>query len=337
MNTNKRPRALDVNALQHPLIRRLVEMAAAAGGRGLLLVYPTETGWGQTCASGGEGRPPEFCKAIQSTVEGVKHCKMCHILMTVAACGGGPVDQRCHAGSIVMVAPVANDNSEALAILSSCIFADKKGWEEAQARGKKLGLDLTKLHESYLKLPRLGDEQRIAVRRIMEAISSSIELIRRNKELEIRVQEAGQTPRQPAMDLRRFLETTDWARLAKSGGGNRDAQAPLMIRVVCELIRQRPDLPLTVKELAAAARLTPNHFTTSFHHYTGQTFTGYLLDQRIARAKKLLSDLTLNIGEIARLVGYDDAGYFARRFRKATRLSPRTWRNRHSMDRSTGK
>jgi len=104
--------------------------------------------------------------------------------------------------------------------------------------------------------------------------------------------------------------------------------APLLIRVVCELARQRPGLPLSVKELAAAARVTPNHFTTLFHQHTGRPFTAYLTEQRMARAMVLLGQVTLNISEIARQVGYDDPGYFARRFRQHTQLSPREWRNR---------
>ena len=327
---------MDASVLQHPLLRRLGEMAIQAGIPRLLLVYPTETGWGQISAFPGEGPLPDFCKAIQGTSDGIKHCKMCHILMTVAACGGGAVEQHCHAGATVLIAPIQNNGSETLAVLSPCIFVDDKGWEEARARGKKLGLDLASLRKSYVHLPKLPAEQKDQIRRVMETISYTIELIRRNREMEIRVKEAGKTPQEPTLDLRRFLETTDWARgSTKEDGAPHNTRAPLMIRVVCELIRQRPDFPLTVKELAAAARLTPNHFTTSFHHHTGKAFTDYLLDQRIALAKKLLCNLTLNVGDIARLVGYEDAGYFARRFRKATRVSPRVWRNRHCMDRST--
>ena len=67
-----------------------------------------------------------------------------------------------------------------------------------------------------------------------------------------------------------------------------------------------------MKELAAAARLTPNHFTTLFREHTGRPFTEFLTEERIARAKKLLLNPTLSINEVAKLAGYDDPGYFTR-------------------------
>lgn len=327
--------SVDGSVMQHPLVKRLGEMAKAEGAQQLMLVYPTESGWGQTHTFTGVSTLPAFCKMIQSTSEGAKHCRMCHILMTVAACSGGQTEQRCHAGCQVMISPIPGVSPEALAILSSCSFSDSKGWLDARDRGKKLGLDLAELRKAYYQLPQFREERRLRIRQIMDSMSAAVDLVSRNVHLEKRLKEGPVNGRpSPQTDLRRFLESTDWARSTKGGkggGDSRNTKGPLVIRVVCELIRQRPDLPLTVKELAAAARFTPNHFTTSFHQHTGKPFTDYLLDQRIERAKKLLCDLTLNVGEISRLVGYDDAGYFARRFRRVTKLSPRTWRNRNCL------
>jgi two-component system response regulator YesN len=58
----------------------------------------------------------------------------------------------------------------------------------------------------------------------------------------------------------------------------------------------------------------------------GESFSEFLLNRRIELAKEVLRDLTLNITEVARKVGYDDPGYFARRFRRKTGMSPREWR-----------
>ena len=192
-------------------------------------------------------------------------------------------------------------------------------------------MDLAQLHQAYYQLPKLRHEQRQFFQKAMEAIGSAIELILQKNELESHARQPQPKRPPPGSELRRFLESTGWARGLDQPKRGRDIKAPMMIRVIRELVRQRPDLPLTVKELAAAARLTPNHLTTSFRDYTGQSFTDYLLEQRMIRAKKLLSDLTLNIAEVARQVGFEDTCYFARRFRKATQLSPRDWRNRHSL------
>jgi AraC-like DNA-binding protein len=324
-------KAIDAHSFDHPLLKRLTEMAAKHVGIQLTFVYPSDSGWGQVCGQSSSATSPEFCKMIQSTPEGAKHCRICHILLTVAACGGGQTQQRCHAGLEVIVTPAISGSSEAIAVLSSCTFTHANIWSEARAKGEKLGINLDKLHKAYLGLPRLDPAKREQLRAIMEAACAAIDLIRQNGELEAKLQSTDKSQQSPAALVGKLLKSTNWAQ-APSGEANGDSSAPpLMIRVVCEMVRQRPDLSYSVKELASAVRLTPNHFTASFHRHTGKPFTTYLLEQRIERAKKLLGDLTLNVGEVARLVGYDDAGYFTRRFHKATKLSPRAWRNRHCI------
>jgi two-component system response regulator YesN len=58
----------------------------------------------------------------------------------------------------------------------------------------------------------------------------------------------------------------------------------------------------------------------------GTNFATYLTDARIENAKRLLCDVTLNIGEVASTAGFDDPRYFARRFKQKTGSTPRAWR-----------
>lgn len=323
MNGKKPDDKLDA---QHPLIRQIAEMSAEATGSRLLLIYPEEDGWRQTHADTQTRLIPAFCKLIRGSLEGGKHCRMCHILMAVAACNGGPLEQQCHAGSSVLVSPASGATGESVAVLSSCMFRSHESSREIRHKAVKLGLDPDELHKAYLALPQLNKRQLTLLQNAMQSMSYALQLVRQNMDLAAQVREL-QTGSTSKVELEKFLEETTWAgprpAQSKAAGGR-----PLLIHVVCELMRQRPDLPLTVKELAAAARLTPNHFTTLFREHAGIPFTEYLTDQRIARAKKLLQNLTLNIKEIARLVGYDDPGYFTRRFHKKTKLSPGEWRNR---------
>ena len=320
---------IDQQMLLHPLIRQLGELAAELTGVRLLIVYPNTAGWGQRLVGTATDPGTPFCRLVQSTKEGAKHCRMCHILMAVAACSGGTIEQHCHAGASVLVCPAtADQSSDAFAVLSSCTFAGNDAWRETRARGAKLGLDTQALRKAFLGLPRLSREQRRVVEQVMRAMSSAVHEVMRRTELEAQVVELRRGGRAP-LAFDQFFKDNRWARTAKRAGA-RGRSAPLLIQVVRELIRQRPDLPLSVKELAAAARLTPNHLTSLFRRHTGQIFTDYLTQERLSRAKKLLKDLTLSITEIAGQVGYDDPGYFARRFRQKTGLSPREWRDRAS-------
>ncbi len=323
---------LDDQLFRHPLIRQLGELAAEVSGTRLLIMHPSAAGWSQAHSASRTDLKPAFCMLIQSTAEGAKHCRLCHILMAVAACKGSPAEQRCHAGASVLVCPVAPAASECIAVISSCIFADPQAWAGVRARGHKLGLDIKKLRQAFFALPKQHPPQQAWLRSAMQAMCLAIELLRQNSRLEAQGRKEP-AARYPPLDLQKFAEGMNKDRLHDAPRKTAAAGAPLLVRVVCELARQRPGLPLTVKELAAAARVTPNHFTTLFHQHTGQPFTDYLTAQRMARAQVLLEQVTLNVSEVARQVGYDDPGYFARRFRQHTKLSPREWRNRHPLDR----
>lgn len=316
---------LDQQLARHPLIRMIGDMATELTGLQLLLVYPNAAGWGQTRVGGSPDARTSFCRLIQSRPDGVKHCRMCHILMTVAACSGGSGAQRCHAGATAMVSPASGPTSEAVAVISSCTYGSPDGWTDARALGSKLGIRNAELRKAFLALPKMDPERRRLAEWIMRVMSAAVQAVRRQVELEDQLRDAGRGSRTSAA-IEELLRNTQWLPPPADKKGERDKATPMLVHVVCQLIQQRPDLPLTVKEVAAAARLTPNHFTSLFRKHTGQIFTEYLAEQRIARAKQMLGDLTLSIAEIAQRVGYDDAGYFARRFRQKTGVSPREWR-----------
>jgi len=246
-------------------------------------------------------------------------------MMAVAACSGGPTEQMCHAGASVLVCPASDPAAESMAVLSSCIYSSDGSWDVVRQRGEKLGIDLKRLRKAFLKLPRPDAGQLRILKMAMQVMSYALREVHQNWLLSNRLGDA--TRRQdPVGNLTKFLSNTTWANSPRrpSPGGRGKS---LLVRVVSELVQQRPDMPLTVKELAAAAGLTPNHFTTLFRIHAGSSFNEYLTKQRIARAQKLLLNPTLSINEIARLTGYDDPGYFTRRFHQETGLSPRDWRN----------
>lgn len=314
------------HVLRHPLVLKLAELTEELVGLQLTVVYPNSSGWGQARVMSSAEPKTDFCRLVQSTAEGAKHCRMCHILMAVAACSGGPVQQLCHAGASMLVVPSAGPASEAVAVLSSCTFPGKEAWKEAHARGMKLGIDSGKLRKAFQALPLLPEAQRRLGLQLMRAMTAAVQTVRHEAELESQVRGLARGSR-TSLALEELLKNSRWTREATKPAEH-GKTPPLLIHVVCELVRQRCDLPLTVKEIAAAARLTPNHFTSLFRRHTGQIFTEYLAEQRIERARHLLNDLTLSIGEVARRVGYDDPGYFARRFRQQTGLSPRECRER---------
>jgi transcriptional regulator GlxA family with amidase domain len=91
-------------------------------------------------------------------------------------------------------------------------------------------------------------------------------------------------------------------------------------------IRDGRDVSLA--SMAAASGLERRTFLRRFANATGMTPIEYCRAVRIARARELLESGNTPQKEIARSLGYQDVGSFARVFRKATGLAPGAYRKK---------
>lgn len=82
--------------------------------------------------------------------------------------------------------------------------------------------------------------------------------------------------------------------------------------------------------LAERVGLSHSYFAHRFRQITGLTCAGYINLMRCERAKELLAEGRLEIGEIARLCGFSGASYFTRVFRAEVGMSPGAYRARCS-------
>lgn len=73
----------------------------------------------------------------------------------------------------------------------------------------------------------------------------------------------------------------------------------------------------------------PNYISRRFHEATGSSFSEYLESCRISHAKSLLLETELSIHDIAAGVGYHNAMYFSKVFRKKTSTSPSEYRKQN--------
>lgn len=83
---------------------------------------------------------------------------------------------------------------------------------------------------------------------------------------------------------------------------------------------------ISMQDAAYALNYSEPYFCKLFKQQTGQSFMSYLSEYRIDKAKELLAQPTVNIKDIGRKVGYPDANYFAKVFRRITGQSPSEYR-----------
>jgi transcriptional regulator GlxA family with amidase domain len=82
--------------------------------------------------------------------------------------------------------------------------------------------------------------------------------------------------------------------------------------------------------LAAVAGVSIHHFARGFKQSTGITPHQYLIQQRVQRAREMLTHTNLSLSEVAYAVGFSDQSHLAHHFRQAFGITPgrfRWWQN----------
>ncbi|WP_372635246.1 response regulator [Cohnella sp.] len=109
----------------------------------------------------------------------------------------------------------------------------------------------------------------------------------------------------------------------------RDVQEERTVRIVDRVnlhIRENIGGDLSLTALAELVYLNPAYLSVLYKQTTGQNLSDYIAGVRLEKAKELLQHSPLKIHELAAAVGFDNAGYFTRFFRKRTGLGPLEYR-----------
>lgn len=80
-------------------------------------------------------------------------------------------------------------------------------------------------------------------------------------------------------------------------------------------------------ELARVFYMSEVYMSECFKRYTGMTAGAFVIHVRMREAMRLLSETDLSVREIGERIGYVDAGYFGRLFRKKVGVSPERYRH----------
>jgi AraC-like DNA-binding protein len=89
--------------------------------------------------------------------------------------------------------------------------------------------------------------------------------------------------------------------------------------------------PWTIGAMAALASLGEVQFRKRFKSVIGQSPLAWLNAQRLGLACQQLSNGSDSVASIAQAVGFDDADYFRRIFRKHCGCTPTAWRERRAV------
>lgn len=116
------------------------------------------------------------------------------------------------------------------------------------------------------------------------------------------------------------LFTIRYAKQAEGSEGNRIIQQLMLY------IDEHYNQDITLEELSAYVSITPQYLCKLFQKHLNLRPFQYITMKRIQCAKKMLSDNTLSVQEIAHMTGYKDCSYFCAVFKKYEMLSPTQFR-----------
>jgi AraC-like DNA-binding protein len=113
----------------------------------------------------------------------------------------------------------------------------------------------------------------------------------------------------------------------KIGGLPRETRsAGERVAASIEMLRSDWQRSRRLEELATAANVSATHYSLLFRRQTGFSPIDYLIRLRVRHACHVLDTTQRSIAEVAASVGYDDAYYFTRLFRRVMGCSPRAYR-----------
>ena len=158
----------------------------------------------------------------------------------------------------------------------------------------------------YLLKPVDPDELEASVRRAMRQIETE----RKLEEL------AAAQPEQ--------TETEEEAEDAPEEGEN--SQTALVMAHVRRYLEDNYMFDLSLDSVGEILHISPAYLSAQFKKYQKMNFLDCLTELRINAAKELLADPFRSSAEVASMVGYEDASYFARAFKKRTGMTPTQYR-----------
>ena len=110
-----------------------------------------------------------------------------------------------------------------------------------------------------------------------------------------------------------------------AGEGESDRNA-LVMDHVRKYMEDNYMADLSLDSVSEILHISPAYLSAQFKKYQKMNFLDCLTELRINAAKELLSDPFRSAAEVASMVGYEDASYFARAFKKRTGMTPTQYR-----------
>ena len=101
-----------------------------------------------------------------------------------------------------------------------------------------------------------------------------------------------------------------------------------VVEFTVNYIEQHLQEELSVRSLATAAYVSPDHLTRLFKKRFGQKVSDYIFQKRMQLAGELLKDNKMTVTMVSDCVGYGNYSYFTEQFKKYYGMTPREYQSK---------
>lgn len=136
---------------------------------------------------------------------------------------------------------------------------------------------------------------------------------------------------------RTIPEITDWISRLRAGlvqalRFQRQGYKDQLIRQIKSYIQANLGQRLTLNNVAAVFGFSPSYLSQLFARHSDQTFVEYVNGEKIRAAKEMMREENVKFYEIAERLGFENAFYFSKVFKKIEGCSPREYVQRLKRD-----
>lgn len=241
-----------------------------------------------------------LCEALRRSEKGCDACRKAdNGAAAYAKASGESYIYNCHAGFSDIVVPLFDKNGTYLGCLTSGQFYiegnPRPGEKEFQLLADMTGLDAGELHACCRDTIVLSMKQIDGVVGYLMLMGKLITSTYQNL---------------------MFMESIN---------------SPDKILAIQDYIHENFAQALTVESVAKKFYFSTNYFSRIFHREIGVGFNSYLNCYRVDKAKEMLGETELSVGEISFVCGFGSISQFNRVFRSVTGTTPREFRKLQSF------
>lgn len=108
---------------------------------------------------------------------------------------------------------------------------------------------------------------------------------------------------------------------------NRKEHKNYLVTGCCQYIKEHIHEKIALQDIADVFEVSPNYLSQLFKKHMEIGISEYITTQKITESKHLLRETNLKIYEISDRLGFENAFYFSRVFKKTAGISPKDYRN----------